>query len=385
MIKLGRRHNLIYPIIFIIFNGLRKIDSIIMKDLIEFYGSLLLTMIIFFADFLSGLIIYLNHLKFLKQKEATKFMGIELIQAPSEIQAPDSKFKIYLLLFLAIFIDFAEYVLSSCYIPMTYKKASISLEWRLKSIIICASALFSYYILKFPIFKHQVLCIIITFFCLLVVVITEIIAYYIDKKESRYFFLLFLFFIDHIFSSGLDIIEKYLLEYDFINPFKMLMIEGLIGLILCLLFSILQDPFEGIKEIKPERIPYLIIAFIFYFFFSWGRNLYRVITNKLYSPMTRALADYILVPILIIFYYVWEGDFTINGQKIFIYFFINCIISIIVVGCGLVYNEFIILFCCDLAYDTHYEVSKRATIIDLENNDFHLNEVIDDSTFNEDN
>ena len=137
MIKLGRRHNLIYAMMFVIFNILRKIDSIIMKNHMEFHGSLLLTIIMFIADFISGLIVYLYNLKYLKEKEASKFMGIELIQAPSNIESPDSSFKIFILLFMASYLDFEEYLLSSFYIPETFQDVSISIEWRLKSIIIC--------------------------------------------------------------------------------------------------------------------------------------------------------------------------------------------------------------------------------------------------------
>ena len=81
-------------------------------------------------------------------------------------------------------------------------------------------------------------------------------------------------------------IEKYLLEYDFINPFKLLMLEGAIGMFFCLLFTIHQDPFEQLNIIKkenPEYIPYLIICIFIFFLFSCGRNIYRIISNKLYS------------------------------------------------------------------------------------------------------
>ena len=63
-------------------------------------------------------------------------------------------------------------------------------------------------------------------------------------------FIIFLFIINQTFTSGCDIIEKYLLEYDCINPFKLLMLEGAIGMFFCLLFTIHQDPFEQLKIIK---------------------------------------------------------------------------------------------------------------------------------------
>ena len=371
MIKLGRRHNLIYAMMFVIFNILRKIDSIIMKNHMEFHGSLLLTIIMFIADFISGLIVYLYNLKYLKEKEASKFMGIELIQAPSNIESPDSSFKIFILLFMASYLDFEEYLLSSFYIPETFQDVSISIEWRLKSIIICVSALLCYFCLRFPIFKHQLITILIIAVCLILVILTEIIVYTDSENHNVRYILkvIFLMIIDHIFNSSLDVIEKYLLEYDFMNPYLVLMLEGIMGFIFTFIFSFYKDPFKQLRiiynnESDNNKFKYLIICIVFYFLLSCGRNIYRITTTKLFSPTHKALFDYILVPFLIIYYYIWEDDFQINYKKKYYYFFANLIISLIIIFCGLIYNELIIIFFCGLEYNTHYEVSKRAKLIE---------------------
>ena len=80
--------------------------------------------------------------------------------------------------------------------------------------------------------------------------------------------------------------------------------------------------------------------------------------------MTRALADSILDPFLIIYYYFFDDDFKVNGKRNITYFIINLATSIIMVFCSCVYNELIILFCCKLEYDTHHEVSIRAKDIE---------------------
>ena len=88
--------------------------------------------------------------------------------------------------------------------------------------------------------------------------------------------------INQAFNSGLDVIEKYLLEYDFLNPFLILMTEGLIGLFYSSLFAIYQNPFQGIKNIYkkyPNNIPFLIIFLIIFFILTCVRNTYRIITN----------------------------------------------------------------------------------------------------------
>ena len=98
----------------------------------------------FFADFISGLLVYLYiyNLKYIKEKKASKFMGIELIKAPSNIISPDKNIKIFFLLFLGSYLDFTEYFLSSFYIPGKFENFSKSLELRLKITIICASTFF---------------------------------------------------------------------------------------------------------------------------------------------------------------------------------------------------------------------------------------------------
>ena len=380
MIKFAKRRNLIYAMMFVIFNFLRKTDSIVMKNYIGFSGSLILTSLMFIADFISGLIVYLYNLKYLKEKEASKFMGIELIQASSNITPPDSNFKIFILIFFASFVDFTEYILSSYYIPVEFEDVSISIEWRLKSIIICFSAFLCYFSLKIPVFKHQIITIITILICLLIVIITEIIVFTKVKNHSLLDILkvIFLMIIDHIFNASLDVIEKYLLEYDFMNPYLILMMEGLFGFILSLIFTFTFDvkPFKKINNIykeKNKKFACLIVCFVLYFLLSCGRNVYRITTNKLYTPTHKALFDYILVPLLIIYYYVWDDDFQFNGEKVFYYFFINLLISFIMVFCGLIYNELIIIFFCGLDYNTHYEVSKRAKLIESKVYEMSLN------------
>ncbi len=380
MIKFAKRRNLIYAMMFVIFNFLRKADSIVMKNYIGFSGSLILTSLMFIADFISGLNVYIYNLKYLKEKEASKFMGIELIQASSNITPPDSNFKIFILIFFASFVDFTEYILSSYYIPVEFEDVSISIEWRLKSIIICFSAFLCYFSLKIPVFKHQIITIITILICLLIVIITEIIVFTKVKNHSLLDILkvIFLMIIDHIFNASLDVIEKYLLEYDFMNPYLILMMEGLFGFILSLIFTFTFDvkPFKKINNIykeKNKKFACLIVCFVLYFLLSCGRNVYRITTNKLYTPTHKALFDYILVPLLIIYYYVWDDDFQFDGEKVFYYFFINLLISFIMVFCGLIYNELIIIFFCGLDYNTHYEVSKRAKLIESKVYEMSLN------------
>ena len=369
MMKIGIRHNLLYPLMLIIFSFFRKVDSILMFEIIGVKGSLLLTLIMFLSEFFSGLILFRYHMSFLKREKNSTFMGIQLVEGQTEIQSPDSNLKIYLLIFLATLCDFIEFILITYYIPSQFDEVSISIDIRLRSILILCSAFCCYFILKFPIFRHQIFSLIIILICLIIVILSEyFFVYYLgeNKEINR---LLLLAFICQIFNSFLDLVEKYLLEYDFVNPFKMLMIEGLFGSILTTLYYLFITRSFDIsisKNLDETQYFTLLVTFlVVYFLLSGARNSYRVATNKLYSPMTRTLADSILDPLLIIYYFFANDDFKVKKKRNIYYFITNLVTSIIMVFCSCVYNELIVLFCCKLEYDTHHEVSIRAK--DIEN------------------
>ena len=158
------------------------------------------------------------------------------------------------------------------------------------------------------------------------------------------------------------------------------MIEGIFGTILTSIYTIIysifdKNPFKDIvkyynNEINTKFI-LLIIFLVLYLFLSGGRNAYRVATNKIYSPMAKSLTDYCLNPLLIIYYFIFAGDFKVNEEKQYILFIFNFILSIIIVFCALVYNELLILVCYNLEYNTHREVSIRANTkenIEMEEN-----------------
>ena len=76
--------------------------------------------------------------------------------------------------------------------------------------------------------------------------------------------------------------------------------------------------------------------------------------------MVKSLPAYLLNPLFIIYYFIYQNDFTIGGEKNYFYFIINIILSIIIDFFAFIYNEFIILNCFGLQKDTHREISQRA-------------------------
>ena len=367
MLKIGLRNNLLYLLMLTIFTFFRKVDLIMMNQIIGFKSSLLLTFLMFFGEFFAGIIIYLYQISFFKKQKDTEkiFMGIKLIQASSELSYPDSDCKIFILIFIASYFDFIEYTMATYYLPQ-YDNISNSLDKRLNGMLTISAAFLCCYLLKLPILKHQIFSLSIIFICFISVLFFEYYFKIIYEKSNPIYLTLVisLNFITHFFTAFKDVIEKYLLEIDYINPFKLIMLEGIFGCILTSIYSFIEEPFTKVISIYDEHNYKFILLIIFLFlfsFFSGGRNAYRIITNKIYSPMTRTLTDCALDPLLITYFFIFENDFSIRGIQNIIYFIINLIISIIIVFFGCVYNELFILFCFGLEHNTHHFVTLRAS------------------------
>ena len=367
-IKLGIRKNLFYPMMLIIINFFREIDLIVINEnkniIIEF--TELKTLIMFLSECISGLIIYKYQLNFLSKKneqKSSKVMGIKLIKRSafsSKKERLDNGFKIYFYIFTASFLDFIGFMLSTYEI---FENFSYTLEDRLKSLLAILSSLLCYYLLKFPIFRHQKCSLIVIFICLIIIIIIEYIFIPINTGTNFKSLSLNLLFIliQDLFYSFIDIIEKYLFEYDSINPFQMLMFEGIFGFILTFIFSIINSSFtKMLDDFSKLLIDYkilFIICLIIYFILSGAYNSYRVLINKLYSPTTLSLTYCFLDPLFIIFYNIIKED-TLRKNNY--YLIINLFLSFFIVLCVCIYNELFVLFCFKLEKDTYYEISERS-------------------------
>jgi len=92
--------------------------------------------------------------------------------------------------------------------------------------------------------------------------------------------------------------------------------------------------------------------------------------------MTRALAESIIDPSDFIYLFIKN---EIIKEGINLYYFIAIAVSLFVISfLLLVYNDFIVLYCFGLEYNTHLEIQKRSilyenidgSIMDLERNNF---------------
>ena len=367
MIKFALRNNLKYPLELLIFNVIRDTESQLIDYFFNF-DSLIYMSLMFLGEFFFGLIIYLYQTSFLnknKGRKSIRYKSITLIMNKGNL-AKDSKTKIIFLVFIAGFFDFVQFMIS-LYTPK-FLYISGSLESRLGGFLTVFNALFYYYVLKLHIARHQYFSLIIIGICLILVIITEFIfqKFNIFLTYGLFALVFLLTFVVQFCSAMVDSIEKYLFEYNHLNSFLCLLLEGLFGFILSFIHGLFNNPLVDIKIFKQNNstsdFSILILLLILYLILSGLKNSFRVTTTKVYSPMTTTFLDYILNPFYMIYHFSFGDDFLSNEYRNYAYFFINLIISIIISFFGFVFNEFIILFCCKLEKDTHQQIVKRSMV-----------------------
>ena len=364
LIHISIRRNLYYIINLLIHYYLRKVDLIIINTKFQFNDSLIFTFLMFFGEFFAGLSIFLYQHIFLKKDIKTvKHFKIPFSIYKPKMNRTDNIFKIGLLIFFSACFDFVEFVIATFYIPR-FEIVSSTAEYRFGGLIIIIGALICHFNLRIKILKHQFYSLIIIGICLAIIIILEIIYRGKGVSFGDFCFAHMLIVGYLIFVPFTDVIEKYLIEFNFINPFLILMIESIFGFIFISIYSAGENLFKNFNEIYSNCSTGEFVLFIFllflYFVFSAGTNAYKILTNGLYSPMAKTLAVYILNPLIFLYYFIIGNDFLSDGERDWFYFIANIIISLIISFLGCVFNEFIILSCCGLEYETHSFVSKRA-------------------------
>ena len=374
MIKFALRRNLIYPLQLLIFSSVRDIEKELLRHFYGFDYSLILTSLMFIGEILSGLIIYLYQKKIIKKKQLLVDKRLSAIILERKLKTIDGTCKIMFLIFCAGLMDFVQFVLSSN--TPKYINISRSIGSRLGGFLTIFNALYYYFVLRFPILRHQFFSLCGIGICLIIIIITEFIFQEVNIFLSylQLFMLYLVIFIQQFCRAMIDSTEKYLFEYNHINPFYALFFEGLFGFILSLIYGLSENPIYYIEIYKKtkstKQFSILIVLFVLYIILSGFKNAFRVQSTKIYSPMTTTFMDYILNPIYLIIYFALNVDFLTKRKRNYAHFFINLFLALFITFLGFIYNDFIIIYFCGLERDTYQEVSERGALIDKNTNEF---------------
>ena len=362
MIKIRLKKNLIYLLVFYISWFVRSIVTLITRKKFDYDLTFIYLYLMIFAEIVGGLSMYLYQKYSIKKKNQNVYLKVTSLKKVNSITTvvEEKKCKRILLIFFASFFDFYEVVLSSFFGPWLNPKRSDTLEARLTSIQIIGFTLIYIFAFKFKTKRHHNASLVVIAVFLVITVMLDIIFNYKTVKVGKLFFSNLLILFHNLGFCFNNCIEKYLVDTDVINPFLILMFEGVFGILIAFIFSIPTSPFSGIKDAYKNnetgfRVLLIFLLFL-YFVLAIIVNVYKIYCNVIYSPMSRGLIQYLLNPLINIYYFVGEGDFN----KSLLYFLISEVICLVISFFGCVYNEYIILFFCDLEKETEEVANLRA-------------------------
>jgi len=296
-----------------------------------------------------------------RKKEEIKYFGLDLVHNKKKV-ITDGIFKKILLIFIAAYFNYYNIIVSIFYF-IDY--IPLSMDLRISSIQIISSALICASSFDFKFKKHHKVSLIIIGIFLVLSICHDMlyIAYYKYKNIRVPIFQYFISLYYYIGFSFNNCIEKYLVDTNCMNPFFILMIEGIFQLIFAMFIPIWKDPFESFKDKKiSDNLTLFIILFILFILFQFVVNIYRIYCNVIYSPMARSLIDYFLNPFVNIYFYFEEKRIFNNV----VYFIVTEIFCTVMSFFGCVFNEYIILYCNGLELETQDEIAERACVRESE-------------------
>ena len=363
MIKVKFRRDLIYLLVYYISAFL---DYTVLGNIIgakfEFNPSMDSILLFPFENIIGGLAVFLYQKHSTRKKEKYKYFGVKIYDDKKKVVS-DRKWKKILLILIASYFGFFNLIIHALYRDSTILP---SMELRLSSIQIIASALICIYIFEFKFKKHHKISFIILGSFLFISMFIDIflIIYYKYKNIDLPIFHYFLSIFNYLCICLNNCIEKYLVDANYMNPFIVLMIEGVFQILMSLIISFIKNPFEGIKNNKyiMENKALFICLYTLFFIIQVVVNVYRIYCNVIYSPMARSLIDYLLNPFVNIYFYFLEKKYFDNLA----YFIVTEFICLVLSFFGCVFNEYIILYFCGLYDETQEEIANRATYSNIQ-------------------
>ena len=222
------------------------------------------------------------------------------------------------------------------------------------------SGLFCKYFINYSFQKHHYFGMILVLFGIIFLNLHSLTSY----NENLFYHIVI--FILCIFSSLQEVLEKYLMDFEYIYPLTVVFYEGCLGILFLLLIYLFVKilSLNILIEINDAIYESLNGDFLFYFYIlllilsSSAINAFFMLTNYYYSPTHRNISDSV-------YYYYYYIERVLTGkniQKEIIYLMINIIgLIFIIFGC-LIYNEIIICHFCNFDLNTGEQINKRSKL-----------------------
>ena len=310
MIKIRLSKNLLYLLGLYIANYIRVIIDFIIQTVFHFSAPYLFLFMMTLGQIIGGLTVYIYQINTIRNKKEVKYFGVEIIQNKIHKIYSDSKIKKILLIFFAASFDFIGFIATVFYVPKVIN-ISPSIKLRFGCISTILSSLICTYALKFKIGKHHKFSLMGLSICLFLTIIIEFLYKSKEVPLNKFIFVIFLICCFYVTTPFTDCTERYLAYYNFLNPFLIIMTEGVFELILAIFYSVNNDPFMEIRNQYEQNsvgnFILLIFLLLLYLLASSVLNVYKIYCNVIYTPMARSFLDYFMNP----FFYTITSIITI--------------------------------------------------------------------------
>ena len=264
------------------------------------------------------------------------FNKLEYIYTEKNIEIVQYKGRLILLSAVIFFVQ-------SIFFVLTFGIKTNSWIWN-----ILITSIFYYWFFKIKLFKHHYLSIIII---ILIGFIIDLVLKNLQNDISDNLTLFLFRIIREILYSFHDVINKYIMEKKFGSIYEIALSNGIITLILLLIFAVLDYNFFGLDDYEEyfnnfNGTELLVIFSVM--ITQLGLYLSLMITNRNYTPCHL----FIIFVFGQLAYYI---DFS--GISIIV---LLCLIFILFMA--LIFNEIIELNFCGLSDNTKRKISERAEI-----------------------
>ena len=360
--KFHFRRSLLYLALYKLVYYIRFSETLLMDNLTSFKNPTILTFLMSLGEIIGGLSVFLFVRRAFKKRKMN-YLKEKLLKDKKNRERKDRWSKRILLIFIASFFDFVEFIILNDFL-FKFDNISPSINVRFSAFATISSTILCVYGLNFKTGRHQK-------FSIINIGILIALQFFVELAHSSNYIefsqVFFLNLLHLIFMTFTGVIERYLADINFPNPFCILFGEGIFSFIftsLYVFFSNRKNPFVDLynlcQELTTGKFILLLFLFFIYMILSAVYNVYKIYCNVYLSPMAKTLIDYLYNPIYLIYSFLVNNDFLINRKSSYSFFFLNEILSIIFTLLGFVYNGYIVLYCHNLEIDTTYDISIRA-------------------------
>ena len=399
------RKLLIYPFFLFIYIFIRTIHTKIINEVIyenkklkpDLFLGFLMSIGVFIGSF------FKNFYKFKKNKKIIENNNLNLVSINKKRKFIIKKYSyklglipLFLLICLTTFFDLISYLV--WIFVSTYNKFEpfLVMDLKYKIFQLFLATICCKLILNRPIYQHHKFSIKVSFIFVAIIFILDFIILINCEgfNTKNYFLTLFFLILANLLFAIHETLEKYLMDEIYINPFDLLRLEGLIEIIFAFpffylylyvsckvkkeedngnnhfnycnySFSNIMEYFKFIFDFNFINLIFVFFNFIIFIFECSLVNIYRVLNTKNFSPMYRAISDSLMMPIIMIIYFIF---FTTRNENLYYLCFVfDFFMYIPIIFSCLVFNEIFILEFWNLSYNTYDKISERAKIQEIVN------------------